>query len=211
MTAPKSNFPGWLFDGQHYWSLPQHNKNAAAQWQDFRHQEDFRLAQGFAYWCAEHPPEAEIAVAQPQQFQGIVIQQPLGKMPENFWQQASQFWLAPLRPLTRLPGFRFLWEIIESLQDSHRSLGSPRELAQHFAISQQQAEFCVSSLCDLGLLAYDKERYKLHYKNQVYDLRQSPSFRQASLRYEAQAALAKNWYTLSSQQLIKALRSGNNA
>ncbi|HEY9843636.1 MAG TPA: single-stranded-DNA-specific exonuclease RecJ, partial [Candidatus Obscuribacterales bacterium] len=161
--------PGWFFDGEDYWTLPRASLYAEPVWEDRRQQPPLAAGYGRVLYLIEHPPGARIQAGRAGQFQTLLLDQP---PPAEAWPELgegfAQIALLPLKPLPEPPRFQELWPILAFLQEQDLPLQHAEDLARRFALPLQRAELCLSSLCDLGLLAYDKERYRIQYKNQLY-------------------------------------------
>lgn len=200
--------PGWFYDGENYWTLPITAVTAEPVWEDRRRGEIPVPSSDSVLYVQDHPPDAQLLTGQAGQFSTLLLDQP--PAPE-VWPALGQSFkhvlLLPLKPLNEPPSFQALWPILAFLQEQDLALTSANELASRFSLAYGQAELCLKSLCDLGLLAYDKERYRIQYKNQLYDLRQSATFRGARQRWQEQQETAKLWQSVSLDHLKAGLWS----
>lgn len=194
--------PGWFFDGESYWTLPQSQRAQPPIWEDRRRQTPPAPGEGRVLYCLEHPAGAAIARGRSEQFDTLLLDQP---PPAEAWPALGEAFarivLLPLRPLPEPPRFQELWPILAFLQEQDVPLAAAEELARRLALPVQRAELCLRSLCELGLLAYDKERYRIQYKNQLYDLRQSPAFQGATQGWQQRQRSAGLWQTVTLERL----------
>ena len=195
--------PGYYFDGQDYWEVPRLSYSGT-QWLDWRESEfnaEFQWQAGQALYCSDRPFHAPLHRAEPGQFTTLLLNQ----VPSTGWPDIQNSFeqiclLAPTAPAFT-PSFQSLWPILAFLQEHELGLQNASDLAKRFALSQSMAEASLKSLLDLGLLAYDKERYRIQYKHQLYDLRQSPTFLQAQTESQKQEHNYKLWQSSSFQRL----------
>lgn len=199
---------GWFYDGSDYWLVPQTRWSVPIDWQDRRDQLQPSFETGQVLYCSDHPASAEIRRAQPGQFHSVLINQP----PPNWAELSASFVkgyiLAPLTP-AQPASFQDLWPMLAFLQEQDLGLQDARDLARRFGLMLRQAELCLKSLSDLGLLAYDRERYRIQYKNQLYDLRQSSAFMRAHELWQQHTRLAMLWPKVSLEHLTHELARVN--
>lgn len=194
--------PGWFFDGSTYWTLPVTAVGDAPNWEDRRRLPAPAPGEGRVRYVLEYAAGVQPQAGRTGQFSTLLLDQP---PPAEAWpalgRAFSQIVLLPLRPLPEPPRFQELWPILAFLQDQDLQLTAADELARRFDLPVQRAELCLRSLCDLGLLAYDKERYRIQYKNQLYDLRQSPAFQGATQGWRQRQSSAGLWQTVTLERL----------
>lgn len=209
-TASPDVFPGAFFDGKNYWFLPLDNSEKASLWQDWRQQ---KYTSGepliVVRFVSDVPVNTEITLANKDSFDCLALDQPpaMTVLP-NLLNLFSVVRLLPLRSLSKPPDFRLLWRILSWLQENGLKLSSAVDLAEKFELKTEQASICLKSLCDLGLLAYDNERYGIQYKNQLYDLRQSVTFLKAQEDWLLRQKMAQYWDTVSMKRLKYWLHAG---
>lgn len=206
-VASAEPLPGWFYDGEDYWTLPAMPRPDGRRpvWEDRRQIGPLNPGDGAVRYCAEHPAGIRVLTGLAGQFETLLLDQP---PPAEAWPALGEAFarivVLPLQPLSEPPSFQELWPMLAFLQEQELQLEHAADLAKRFALPLQRAELCLKSLCDLGLLAYDKERYRIQYKNQLYDLRQSPAFQGATRHWQQQQATASLWQAVS----LERLRSG---
>lgn len=182
--------------------LPERACRGPAQWLDYRQ----RAALDFAHAVHYSTDLASQLDARGSHWQSLLLDQPASAADLALFEVVfAQIVLLPLRALTPLPDFAFLAQWLQRMQNEDLLIGGAEDLQKYTHLSAQAAEISLRGLCELGLLAYDQDRYRVQYKNQPYDLRNSPFYQSALENWEQQAQLAANWQSLSFERLKSCL------
>ncbi|MGV3524838.1 MAG: single-stranded-DNA-specific exonuclease RecJ [Candidatus Sericytochromatia bacterium] len=194
--------PGWFFDGLRWWLMPSRTEDLSPHWEERRDLGSRAFASGTVLrYAPERPYNATARLAEAGQFDCLYLDTPPDPdVAAALWRSFDRIQIGPWAPLTPLPGFQDFAPLLSWLQD-HPGPRDASELAQWRKLSLQQAELWLKSLSELGLLAYDRERYRIQYKNQLYDLRQSPTFQHAHALWRYRSDLALDWQNASLERL----------
>ncbi len=203
-TKPDPNLSSKRTQDKPVSSLPELCCRGPAQWLDYRQ----RARIDFEHAVAYSPTLIQQLDARGSHWQTLLLDQPLSAAELALFNTIfAQIVLLPLRPLEPLPDFAFLAQWLQRMQNEDLQIRGLEDLQKYSDLSAQQAEISLRSLCELGLLAYDQDRYRVQYKNQPYDLRNSPFYQSALENWEQQAQLALNWQSLSFERLKSCLIS----
>ena len=198
---PYRELPGYFYAHQKWWQIPGVRYTQAVEWHDARSQNQTPAYS--VHYRLSCPPDAVLHPAAPGQFSGVVIQ----NLPDpSHWAvlctHFHDLYLAPLHQETRFPDFLTLRQVIHFLSEStNASIRSAQELAQRMHFDRYQAKICLRTLCDLGLLTYDRERYYLSYKNQVYHLKKSAFYQEQHRFWQARRQAESLWHSLQFERL----------
>ncbi len=196
-------WPGYFYGQEQWWQVPVVQYQEETHWHDARHISE--LPEQAVKYALDCPAQAVIHRAEPGQFSGLALTGlPRTFLPPEIWSGFHDIYLLPAQPPQALPDFALLSRVLQHLSEQV-AVKSDHELAQRMRLDRHRAKICLRSLCDLGLLTYDRERYFPGFKNQAYDLRKSQTYAQEKQRWEACEDMYKSWSHTRFDRLKNAL------
>jgi single-stranded-DNA-specific exonuclease len=212
VLKPVAFLPGFFYskkDGhQEWWQIPQvtYAENQI-HWHDDRQGE---LNPGHSVTYALNcPTNTVVRTAEPGAFSAVILPHlPLQDHQSILRTGFHDIYIAAAQEGPELPDFGLMSQVVQYLSQgalAEKGVRNALELGQDLRLNRYQAKICLRTLCDLGLLTYDRERYCLSYKNQAYNLNDSVFYQEQKADWQIRQNLYKQWHGLHFTRLKKLL------
>lgn len=199
VVKPVTFLPGFFYSDNTWWQIPtvtyEENK---VRWHDDR-QGEVKPPHSVTYRL-NCPANAVMRTADPGRFSALMLSQPPLQAHENILKSGFHtIYITGGVKEPELPDFGLMSKVVQHLSQgtpAEKGIRSALELGQDLQLDRYQAKICLRTLCDLGLLTYDRERYCLSYKNQAYNLNDSAFYREQKADWQIRQGLYKQWHNL---------------